>query len=43
MEDAKEIDAIESLLKIAFEIIAPVVFVQDGHVVSFPGIPRSQI
>lgn len=36
MEDTKEIDAIESLLKVAFEIISPIVSVQYGHMVSTP-------
>jgi len=35
---AKEVDAIESLLKIAFEIVSPVMSVQHGHVVSTPRI-----
>jgi hypothetical protein len=37
MKDAKEIDAIESFLQIAFEIVSPEVSVQYGHVASTPG------
>ncbi|MFX8489293.1 hypothetical protein ABTL84_19050, partial [Acinetobacter baumannii] len=43
VKDAKEIDAIESLLKIAFEIVSPEMSAQYGHVASNPQIPRDAI
>ncbi|WLR93196.1 hypothetical protein [Shinella zoogloeoides] len=43
MKDAKEVDAIESLLKIAFEIVPPEMSAQYGHVASNPQIPRDAI
>jgi hypothetical protein len=43
MKDAKEVDAIESLLKIAFEIVSPELSAQYGHVASNPQIPRDAI
>jgi hypothetical protein len=36
VEYAKEIDAIESLLKVAFKIVTPIMSVQYRHVVSSP-------